>query len=353
MRKDVLNNRIVLEDMKQIYENCAGLETLTNSSFYITGATGMIGTYITAFLVWLNEELSYNLNIYIAVRNVEKARIIFGSACERDYFHILNHDITAEVPEELKVDYIIHAASLASPQYYGSNPVETMIPNMIGTYRLLEFAKKSGIKGMVFLSSGSVYGSFDTKATVTEEDCGAIDFLALGNAYGESKRCAEALCHAYFSEYGVRVMSTRIHHTYGPTMDIKGDSRVFAEFVGNIVAHKNIVVKGTGDDERYFTYIADTVAALFTILVNGESGESYNVANTNASISIGALAETLTELFSELNLKVEYQVRKQEGYCSSPEKRAATISIGKIRSIGWEAKIGIKEGFERTVRSFA
>ena len=227
-----------------------------------------------------------------------------------------------------------------------------MIPNMIGTYRLLEYSRKSGIKGMLFLSSGSVYGSFKINVTVTEEKYGLMDFLALGNVYGESKRCAEALCHAYFSEYGLRVMSARIHHTYGPTMDIKGDSRVFAEFVGNVVDRKNIVVKGTGTDRRSFTYIADTVGALFTILINGMPGESYNVANAEASVSIGELAEILVNLFLERNLEVEYQARHQNGYCSSPEKRAATVSTDKVNAIGWKAKIGIKEGFERTVRSF-
>lgn len=350
MRKDILNNYIVSEDMSRIYDSCAGLEALMNTSVYITGATGMIGSYLTAFLIWLNEEQSYHLNIYISVRNTDKARYIFGSFCDKEYFHILKNDITAEVPTELKADYVIHAASLASPQYYGSNPVETMLPNIIGTYRLLEYAQINEIKGMVFLSSGSVYGSCETEAAITEENYGKMDFLALGNVYGESKRCAEALCHAYSVEYGIKVMSARIHHTYGPTLDIKNDSRVFAEFVRNIVARKNIVIKGTGASERSFTYITDTVAALLTILINGKSGESYNVAN--ATVSIDELAETLVGLFPELDLKVEYQARKQAGYCSSPEKRSASVSTEKLKKLGWNAKFGIKEGFERTIRSF-
>ena len=196
MRKDIMNNYIVAEDMSQIYDSCSGLKALNNSNVYITGATGMIGSYITAFLIWLKEEQSYDLNIYISVRNAEKAKYIFGSFCEKEYFHILNNDITAEISEVLNADYIIHAASLASPQYYGSNPVETMLPNIIGTYRLLEYAQKADIKGMVFLSSGSVYGSFETNMVITEEDYGRMNFLSLGNVYGESKRCAEALCHA-------------------------------------------------------------------------------------------------------------------------------------------------------------
>lgn len=350
MRNDILNNYIISEDMRKIYDSCAEIETLINSSIYITGATGMIGSYITAFLIWLNEEMSFNLTIYISVRSIEKAKNIFGRFCKKDYLNILNNDITAEVPYELKVEYIIHAASLASPQYYGSNPVETMLPNIIGTYKLLEYSRKKYIKGMVFLSSGSVYGSFEADMIITEKDYGALDFLALGNAYGESKRCAEALCHAYSVEYGINVMSARINHTYGPTMDIKNDSRVFSEFVGNIVERKNIIIKGTGSDERSFSYITDTVAALFIILLKGKSGQSYNIAN--AVVSIAELAETLVGLFPKLNLKVEYQSRNQEGYCASPEKRSPSISTEKLKSIGWNAKVGIEEGFERTVRSF-
>lgn len=350
MRKDILNNYIISEDMRQIYDSCSGLESLKNSSIYITGATGMIGSYLTAFLIWLNEEISYNLNIYISVRNTEKAKYIFGSFCEKDYFHILNNVITEDVPAEINADFIIHGASLASPQYYGYNPVETMLPNIIGTYRLLEYSRKANIKSMVFLSSGSVYGSFENDKLIMEEDYGKMNFLSLGNAYGESKRCGEALCHAYSVEYGVNVMSARINHTYGPTMDIENDSRVFSDFVGNIVERKNIVIKGTGADERSFTYIVDTIAALFTILTKGKSGESYNIAN--ATVSIADLAETLVELFPELNLKVEYQSRNQSGYYSSPEKRTAAVSTEKLKALGWSPMLGIKEGFERTVRSF-
>lgn len=352
MRKDILNNCIIAQDMEKVYDSCAALETIKDSNIYITGATGMIGSYIAAFLIWLNEEKAFNLNIYISVRNVKKAENIFGNACEKDYFHILDNDIAAAFPEKIKPDYIIHAASLASPQYYGSNPVETMIPNMIGTYSLLEAARKNDIKGMLFLSSGAVYGSFDTDVTISEEKYGLMNFLDLGNAYGESKRCAEALCHAYSVEYGVRVMSARIYHTYGPTMDIKNDSRVFSEFVGNIVEHKNIVIKGTGTDKRAFTYITDTTAALFTILLSGSPGESYNIANTNSAVSISELAETLVGLFPELNLKIEYKSRRQAGYCASPEKNSVAISTEKMKAIGWDPQTGIKEGFARTVRSF-
>lgn len=352
MRKDILNNPIVAEDMRKIYEGVAGTAKLEHSVFYVTGATGMIGSYITAFLIWLNEEKGLDLEIYILARSARKVRGLFGEYGGRDYFHILENDINDRVPDNIRPDFVFHGASPASPQYYGSNPVETMLPNLIGTYRILERLREVDAKGMVYLSSGAVYGSVESGRVMTEDRCGFMDFLAPGNVYGESKRCAEALCHAYAKEYGIRVMSARINHTYGPTMDVKNDSRVFSEFVSNVLENRNIVIKGTGRDRRFFTYITDTVSALFRILLLGNAGESYNIANNDCCISVGELARMLTEMFPEKNLKTEHAVRHQAGYAASPEKELTSLSIEKISCIGWKPVIGIREGFTRTVRSF-
>ena len=232
--KDVFNNSILHEDMNNMYKIHNNWNELKNQKIYVSGGAGMIASYLILFLIFLNENYNYNIIIYAGIRTIEKGNRIFGDYMNKPYFHRIEKDVILPLNEDLELDYIVHAASLASPLYYGKVPVETMLPNVVGTYELLEYARKHVIKSFCFFSSGSVYGSVQNTACVQEETVGQLDFLNLGNCYGESKRCGEALCKAYCSEYQVPVKMIRIHHTYGPTMDTENDKRVFSEFVNNI-----------------------------------------------------------------------------------------------------------------------
>lgn len=350
--QDFLNNQILLEDMETIESARNNWERLNNTSICVTGAAGMIASCFVMFLIYLNEKKNFHIQIYAGIRSAEKAKKRFGIYVDRDYFHILSRDVIFPVDENLKYDYIVHAASLASPQYYGKMPVETMLPNIIGTYELLEYAKRRKIRGFLFFSSGNVYGSVGGVDRITEETKGTFDFRAIGNVYGESKRCGEALCGAYFHEYGVPVKNARIQHTYGPTLDMAGDKRVFSEFVNNIVNDQDIVLKSDGSAKRAFCYITDTVAALFAILLDGEDGESYNVGNDLEYISILELAEKLVALFPEKNLQVIRKKRQDDGYSASPENRTIPVSLEKTRLLGWKPRCSVEEGFGRTIQYF-
>ena len=352
-REDFLKDSIILEDMQGIYQSQTVWEQLKNSSIYITGATGMIASYLVMFLIYLNEVHDCHIEIYAGIRNVDKARWRFGNYMDKDYFHLIQGDVNGSVTIGEPVHYIIHAASLASPQYYGKMPVETMLPNVIGTYELLKYAAGHPVKGFLFFSSGSVYGNVGETDSIREVTVGNMDWLAPGNVYGESKRCAEALCHAYFREFGLPVKIARIHHTYGPTMDVRNDKRVFSEFSNNILNGQNIVLKSDGEDQRAFCYLQDTVFALCKILLEGTDGECYNIGNPDAYISVRELAETLAGIFPEKNLKVEYRKREDAGYCASPVKRVSPVNVDKLKSLGWKAEISVEEGFARSLKYLA
>lgn len=347
--QDFLENEIILSDMEEIFLTRNSWADITSSSFYITGASGMIASYMVMYLIYLNERRYYNIQIFAGIRNRQKAISKFGDYCSRPYFHIIEDDVVATVNPIIKADYVVHAASLASPQFYGKMPVETMLPNVVGTYNLLEWSKIQTIKGFLFFSSGSVYGSVKDVDVITEDNAGPLQFLSNGNSYGESKRCGEALCHAYASEYKVPTRSARIHHTYGPTMDIVNDKRVFSEFVSNVVNNQDIVLKSDGKAHRAFCYITDTLSALFAILLNGENGESYNIANDNEYISVRELAEIIVKLSNDKSIKVKVQTRNEDGYCPSPENRLLPVCVDKTRKLGWQPKISVSEGFYRVI----
>lgn len=345
-----LQNPILLTDMERIRRARTDWEVLAGRRVLITGATGMIASYITLFLIYLHEACGVDVEILATVRSPEKAQARFGAYLGRPYLHILPWDAASAEPPDVDADFIIHAASLASPQFYGRMPVETMLPNLLGTNALLSLMRRRRGQKMLFFSSGSVYGSVTDADVLTEDLSGPLRFLEPGNVYGESKRCGEALCCAYHREYGVPVSIARIHHTYGPAMDCRADQRVFSEFVKNVIDGEDIVMMSDGSARRAFCYLSDTVAALLTVLLSGKAGEVYNVANEREYLSVRELAECVTGLYPEKGLKVVVQRRESnDAYRPSTEKRIVPVSCERLEALGWQPEVSTREGFRRTI----
>ncbi len=342
------NNPIIIQDMRTIDDSIDSV-LLFGKSVYISGASGMIASYLIAYLIWLNEQKSAKIQIFAGIRNKEKAYKRFGEYIEKPFFHLVLKDVIFPLSVEKKIDYIIHAASLASPQFYGIYPVETMLPNIIGSYNLLEYSKANDVKSFLFLSSGAVYGTISDIAEINESSIGTFCFTSKGNEYGESKRSGEALSIAYWREYRVPIKIARIHHTYGPTVDINEDKRVFSEFVSNIIRRENIVLKSSGLSKRAFCYISDVISGLLKILLSEEDGAVYNIGNPDAYISIADLADCLVELFPDRELSVIRDIRNETGYCASPEEKYVPLCVDKLKKLGWKNQVGIKEGFKRTI----
>lgn len=344
-----LDNVIIKEDLESIFASRSDWKELDNKAVYVTGSTGMIASYLILFLIYLNEIKNYNITILAGIRNIEKARGLFGLYLNKNYFKKCTNNILDSINDDIEADYIIHAASLASPQFYGKMPVETILPNVVATYRILEYAKLHNINGVLFLSSGDIYGTLVKEGSIYETDIGILNHLDVGSFYGESKRCGESLCKAYYLEHGVPVKFARIAHTYGPTMDWENDKRVFSEFVKNILNNENIVMKSDGSAKRPFCYITDNISGLFKILLDGENGEAYNVGNDKEFISIRELAEKLVALFPERVSQIVCANRNDDSYKPCTELKVAVMSMDKLRALGWEPIITVEDGFKRTV----
>jgi len=314
----------------------------------------MLASYLVfAIAYYMKCNQNCGTKLYLAVRNAEKTKERFGELLDYPNIFTIHWDGVSEISETIKPDYIIHAASIADSSMYLVKPVETALPNTVGCWRLLELARKHPVKGFLFFSSGSAYGKVACKDVIREEDSGYLLPQDVRSCYGESKRMGENLCASYASEYGIPASSVRISHTYGPTMNLRGDSRVFAEFVRNIVDCEDIVMKSDGSAKRAFCYISDATDAFLRILLCGAPGQVYNMCNDEAFVSILELAEKMTRLFPERKLKV-CRVTRAAGDSYSENKNANTdvLSTEKLRALGWKPKITIEEGFRRTVMSF-
>lgn len=346
-------NQIIFDDMKEVFSRSDFSKQLFGKRVLVTGAYGMLASYFVFYLIFLNETQNQeSIEIYAVGRSYEKMNSRFGEYIDRPYFHSIENDLSTLDLDLPEVDYIIHAASPASSEFYATNPIGVVTPNVIGTWGLLELAKRINCKSMLFVSSGEVYGKTDLDS-IKEDEFGPSNPLDIRYCYGESKRMGECLCKCYNHQWNVPVKMVRLGHTYGPTMNIDHDKRVYAEFTGNIVRNENILIKSSGKSMRAFCYSADALDGFLRILLCGKNGESYNLSNASALISISDLAEILVRLFPDKNLCVEYGSRnKDEAYIESAQAKHAVPDSTKLQELGWECRYDVAEGFRRSVLSF-
>lgn len=347
-------NPILKQDMEDIYSRRTDWDIFDGKNVLLTGAYGMLASYLVYFLFYLKEEKNINVNLIAVVRNKEKFYKKFRDLNSINECTVIESDLSRKLEIGTTVDYIIHAASLASPQYYSVCPVDVLQPNTIGNYNLLQLAKEKQVKGYLLFSSGDVYGAVNVKSgLIGENTFGIMDTLDIHNCYSESKRMAETMCKAFQVQYNVPTKIARIAHTYAPTMDIENDPRVFASFVKNIVNRQDIIMKSSGAGKRSFCYITDAVSGYFTVLLDGKDGDAYNVCNTDQYVSIKQLAECLANLYPDRHIHVVQKERSAEEHYTENVlllSSESTPDNAKLKNLGWEATVSIENGFERVVR---
>ncbi len=346
-------NPIIQEDVSRIAGADLPWEKFSGKTVLVSGANGFLPAYIVETLTHLNEgQPGVNCKVIGLVRNSEKARARFEHLIGRRDFRLQVQDVCLPVSSDQKIDYIIHAASQASPKFYGKDPVGTLSANTLGTHNLLTLAREHQVQGFLFFSSGDVYGRSATPEIPTKEDVyGYLDPTDVRSCYGESKRLGETMCIAWSHQYNIPVQMIRPSHTYGPGMALD-DGRVFADFTANIVKRENILIKSRGTARRPFCYLADATLGYFTVLLKGENRQAYNVGNEDCYLSIAELANLLVGLFPERNLTVQFQPNfSQQGYIQSTAE-GGSLDSSKLRALGWQSTTGAEEGFRRTVLSY-
>lgn len=347
-------NSIIQEDIEHIIAHDLPWSRFAGKTILVSGANGFLPAYMVETLTYLNEiEPAAGCKVIGLVRNRAKAEARFAHLLSRPDFSLLVQDVCSPIEVEQKIDMIIHAASQASPKYYGKDPVGTLSANTLGTHNLLSLGTRHAIESFLFFSSGEVYGITSTPEIPTKEDqYGYLDPTDVRSCYGESKRLGETMCIAWNHQYGVPVQIIRPSHTYGPGMALD-DGRVFADFVANVVRGENVLVKSRGTARRPFCYLGDATLGYFTVLLRGDHQQAYNVGNEDVDLSVGQLARLLSELFPERSLRVTFQpgFEPQIGYIKSPSERGS-LDTSKLRALGWRPQTGPEEGFRRTVLSY-
>jgi nucleoside-diphosphate-sugar epimerase len=307
----------------------------------VTGATGLIGGCLVEALM-LNPQRDYA--VYASGRNQERAQERFKSFADDKGFHFIQHDVLKPLQGDVRFDYVIHAASNASPNFFAQKPVEVIKSNIDGVTHLMEYGLDHGMRRFLYVSSGEVYGEGDGR-TFTEDYSGYVDCTKSRSCYPSSKRAAETLCVSYAAEYGADVVIARPCHIYGPYFT-EQDNRVYAQFIRNVLCGENIIMKSTGEQFRSWCYVVDCVSALLHILLKGESGEAYNIADASSNISIRELAEPIASIGG---CKVVIDVPDAEEKKGYNVVTKSVFDTGKISKLGWMPRTTIEDGIRHII----
>ena len=339
----MIESKTYQEDLTYV-ANLDIFNKLKNKSIMITGACGLIGSFLVDAIMMHNKLSKDNITVIAYDFKEEFITSRFPNYLKNKNFKYICQDVNLPLKYRGKVNYIVHLASNAHPALFKTDPVGTIKANIVGLLNLLEFAKDKKVDRVLYTSTGEVYGEKENAKEFSENDLGFVNPTLYRSCYPNSKRCAETLCVSFSEQFGVSTVIARPSHIYGPTMT-KSDSRVYAEFIRNVLNNEDITLKSHGNQTRIYTYIADAVIALLYILLAGEDRNAYNIANPNSILSIREMAEIIAGIG---NKKVLFDIPKDTPTNANP-MQCGVLNSDKLQSIGWVPKYDSKSGFINTI----
>lgn len=344
----MIENNLYKEDIRYTAGLDLPWEKLQDKSILITGASGLVGSYLVDVLMYKNNMDELNCKLYAIGRKVEEAKAKFNKYWDSDNFEFIVHDVNVPmVLENVKiVDYILHMASNTHPIAYSTDPIGTITTNIIGTNNLLDFAIKYNTARFAFVSSNEIYGENRGDVEFFDEYyCGYIDSNTMRAGYPESKRCGETLCQAYKKQKNLDVVIPRLTRSYGPTI-LKTDTKAISQFISKSIAGEDIILKSKGTQYYSYTYVSDAVSGLLTVLFKGENGEAYNIADKKSDIMLKDLATIIAEYSRN---KVVFELPDDIERIGYSKATKARLNGSKIKKLGWTLKYDIKTGIRRTL----
>jgi len=301
----------------------------------VTGGAGFLGSFLCERLLAEGCDVICVDNFYTGT----KRNIVH--LLKNPYFELIRHDIT--FPLYLEVDEIYNLACPASPIHYQNDPVQTTKVNVHGSINMLGLAKRVRAK-ILQASTSEVYGD-PTVHPQTEAYWGHVNCIGIRSCYDEGKRCAETLFFDYHRQHKIDIRVVRIFNTYGPRMH-PNDGRVVSNFIIQALKNKDITIFGEGTQTRSFCFVDDLIDGLIRMMNAPDKFIGpVNIGNPN-EFSIRELASQVISLTGSTS-KIIYLPLPED----DPLQRRPNIDLAK-EQLGWEPKIQLKEGLERTIEYF-
>ena len=342
-----MSNFLLKNDIKQIVENLRDISNyFSDKTILLTGGRGFLGRYFMEIFNEINKNvLEKKLNLVVLDNLITSGRE--GSDIPNyENIEFINHNVIKEFNYDKKIDYIVHAAGIASPYYYRAYPLETLGVAIDGTKNMLKLAELNSAK-LIFFSSSEIYGDPDIKNIPTKESYrGNVSCTGPRACYDESKRVGETLCNVYHNIKGVHTNTIRPFNVFGPGMQ-ETDYRVLPNFASRIKGNIPLEIYGTGNQTRTFCYVTDAMEGFIRVIMNGVSGEAYNIGNPDPEISV---IELIKKIELILGKEVKYNiVDYPDSYpADEPNRRCPDIKKAKIQ-IKYNPKVLIDDGLKRFI----
>lgn len=341
-----LDNSLYLEDCEYVCSSGLDWKKLRGKTIAISGATGMVGTFLIDVLLHKNDTAQLGCHILALGRNKEKARERLPYF-ERDDFSFEVCDVSAygSRPERV-ADIIFHLASATHPRAYASDPIGTIASNVTGLSNLLEYASDCAAEAFVFASSVEIYGENrgDTDS-FSEDYLGYIDCNTLRAGYPEAKRVGEALCQAYKAQKNLPVYIPRLPRIFGATV-LPSDTKAISQFIFKGAAREDVVLKSEGTQFFSYLHVRDAVCGMLWVLTCGEQGAAYNLADSSCDMSLRDIAAVIAE---QAGTRVVFDLpdaTEKAGYSTATR---ATLNPTRAHALGWKASLTMPEALARTI----
>ncbi|WP_026509851.1 NAD-dependent epimerase/dehydratase family protein [Butyrivibrio sp. LC3010] len=340
---NLLENSLYKEDIEYILGKELPWEKIKGKSFLISGATGLIGSCLIDALTCFEEREKSGIKIYAIGRSKEKIANRFNP----DIVTAIEQDVNKPFMDEIKsvkADYVLHLASNTHPMQYSTDPIGTIMTNLIGLNNMLEISTDA--ERFMFASSVEIYG--ENRGDVDRFDesyLGYIDCNTARAGYPEGKRAGESLCQSYIKQKGMDIVIPRLSRTYGPTM-LWSDTKAISQFIKKGVDGEDIVLKSEGTQLFSYSYVADAVTGLLYVLLLGENGGAYNIADEASDIALKDLAAIIADYAGK---KVIFELPDATEAAGYSKATKAILDSAKLKALGWSAGYDMKKGLERTI----
>jgi len=352
------------EDLSRIIQWLdADLARMSGARLLITGGAGFLGYYLVQVPLTWNDAHPDDPPIRVTVLDsyIRGAPAWLEGLAVRPDLDLRAVDVREPLPTDLDdVEWIIHAAGIASPTYYRAHPIETMDANITGLRSLLDLASgrpaDRPVRGFLFFSSSEIYGDPEPAAIPTPETYrGSVSCTGPRACYDESKRYGETLCVNFARERGVPVRMARPFNNFGPGMKIT-DGRVIADLCRDVLAGRDVALLSDGSPTRTFCYVSDAVTGYYLALLRGGDGEPYNIGTDEPEISMTELAEALVRQAKELfgaTPQVTRRISGERAYLvDNPNRRCPDLTKARTE-LGYLPEVGLEEGLRRTLLWYA
>lgn len=346
------SNPIVEADLHDIIEGLGkDIYRFEGKKVLISGACGFLGSWFIAVFDYCNERLFtdpvkvYAIDSFIATDS--KNNIV---EVKSPYIQFIKADISSFpfYPHD-HIDFIIHAAGIASPIYYRKYPIETIEGMAIGLYKLLQYATDNPCEGFLYFSSSEAYGNPDEEhVPMLETYNGNVSSLGPRACYDESKRFGETMSMVWHQKHGVPITMVRPFNVYGPGMRVK-DDRVVPKFIFQILRGEPLTVHVPGSQTRTFCYITDAMVGFFKVLLLGKHGEVYNIGCDEPEMGVDQLAMRMQELFGDYDIKIT-KVEMPQEYPTDQAQRRCPALVKAKDDLGYRPRVSLNSGLARSFK---